>query len=286
MFSVLLRQSQTNYFSVSLRHYATKSVRISNVNYDAAPGEVPALIPGKAGEVAMTFFENVWKNGGDIGVKTFESELNILVWSIRKDEEWELIQSPLVSLQEKNQIVTSRLKKLGCSEYFVTQILSLVQNDNLSRLNQIRYDFEEIMRAYRREIDVTLVTKTSLPEDVLEYYKRTIRLNYLSPKDNIIFTHHVDPSITHGYRIELGGQIFDFTWNADKQKMQNKFTEISQKYHAEVLENINQPIPDWDAAIKVLDPESKFDSPLFKVAKPSKIKLPEALGGHQVYKIH
>jgi len=234
----------------------------------------------------MTFFENVWKQGGDIGVKTFESELNLLAWSIKKDEEWELTQSPLISVKDKHQIVTQRLKKLGCSEFFINQIVSLVESENLVRLNQIRYDFEEIMRAYRREIDVTLVTQTTLPEDVIEFYKRTIRLNFLNPKDNIIFTHHVDSSITHGFRVELGGQHFDFTWNSDQERMQRKFTELKEKFQAEAQETLNQPLPDWDAAIKVLDTEGKLDSPLFKIPKPSKVKLPDALGGYQIYKIN
>jgi F0F1-type ATP synthase delta subunit len=231
------------------------------------------------------FFETVWKHAGEPGVKTFEKELNLLTWSVRKDPEWELTQSPLVSLEEKNKIVTERLKKLGCSDFFITQILSLVQSENLPRLNQIRFDYEEIMRAYRREIDVSLITKTPLAADVLEFYKRTIRLNFLNPKDNIIFTHQVDPEISHGYRVELGGQLFDFTWNKDQETMKQKLETINDKSRKEAQETFSMPLPDWDAALKVFDHEGLFES--FKNTRPAqKVKLPQLMGGFEIYKLN
>jgi len=256
------------------------------MNPNAAPGEVPALIQGKSGEFAMTFFESVWKHSGEVGVKTFESEINLLSWSVRKDEEWELAQSPLIPLTEKNKIVTNRIKKLGLTDFFISQILILAETENLSRLNQIRYDYGEIMRAYRREIDVTLVTKTTLPEEVLEFYKRTIRLNFLTPQDNIIFTHRVDPTITKGYKIELAGQHFDYTWNKDMEAMERKYRAKNDKLMVESQATLNEPLPDYESALKVFDPDGKFPNSVFQIPKPKKIKLPELLGGIEVYKFN
>jgi len=234
----------------------------------------------------MTFFESVWKHSGEVGVKTFESEINLLSWSVRKDDEWELAQSPLIPLSQKNKIVTDRLKKLGCTDFFISQILILVETENLARLTQIRYDYEEIMRAYRREIDVALVTKTTLPEEVLQFYKRSIRLNFLSPQDNIIFTHRVDPTISKGYKIELAGQLFDYTWNKDQEVMERKYKTRNDKLIAEAQAELNEPLPDYFAALKSLDPDGRFPDSVFQIPKPRKIKLPELLGGFEVYKIN
>jgi len=284
MFLSLCVYRQSHYLPVQRCCYATRPSRLSNVNYNAAPGEVPAIIPGKAGEVAMNFFKNVWKHSGDVGVKTFESELNLLTWSVKKDSAWELTRSPLISLEKKNQIVTDRIKKLGCSDFFVSQILTLVKSENLFRLNQIRFDFEEIMRAFRREIDVTLITKSTLSAEDLEFYKRSIRSNYLSPQDNIIFKHQVDPSITKGYKIELSGQLLDYTWNRDQENQERKFKAKTAR--ALSVAQQTYPEPDFEAASKILDPEGRFNTPLFKVPKPAKIKLPEFLGGHEISKVN
>jgi F0F1-type ATP synthase delta subunit len=287
MFQCILRIRSFNSFrSPQVRSYA-KPARISNVNLDAPPGEVPVLIPGIAGEYAMNFFESVYEKEGDVGVKTFEKQLNLLSWSVRNDPDWELTRSPLISVEQKSRLVQERLKSLGCSKFFIDSILSLVKSEDITRLDQIRYDFEEIMRAYRREVDVILVTKTQLSEKDLEFYKKSVRLNFLSPKDNIIFNHQVDETITHGYRVTISGQEFDFTWNKDQAELAKK----EQEEAAEESKNIGELLEpkeinlNWSAFLKELDATgSLYDPKIFEWKKPEKIKLPAFLHGYEVYK--
>jgi F0F1-type ATP synthase delta subunit len=290
MFQCILRIRSFNTYTSpgQVRCYASKPTRISNVNLDAPPGEVPVLIPGVAGEYAMNFFESVFEQEGDVGVKTFEKQLNLLSWSVRNDPDWELTRSPLITVDQKSQIVQDRLEALGCSEFFINSIVSLVQSEDITRLDQIRYDFEEIMRAYRREVDVTLVTKTELSEKDLEFYKKSVRLNFLSPKDNVIFNHQVDESISHGYRITISGQEFDFTWNKD----QADFAKKEQEEALEATKHINELLEpreinlDWGAFLKELDATGGlYDPKVFQFKKPEKIKLPAFLNGYEVYKM-
>jgi len=290
MFQCILRIRSFNTYRspVQVRSYATKPARISNVNLDAPPGEVPVLIPGVAGAYAMNFFESVFELEGDIGVKTFEKQLNLLSWSVRNDPDWELTRSPLISTEQKSQLVQQRLQILGCSEFFIDSIVSLVQSEAITRLDQIRYDFEEIMRAYRREVDVILVTKSQLSEKDLEFYKKNIRLNFLSPKDNVIFNHQVDESITHGYRITISGQEFDFTWNKDQAELakQEQAEALESTKHIHELLEPKEIHVDWGAFLKELDATGAiYDPKVFQFKKPEKIKLPAFLNGYEVYKM-
>jgi len=162
------------------------------------------------------FFEKAYEKGGDEGVKRFEKELDILTWTVRKDADWDVVtRSPLVEKKIRNQLVQERLKKLGCSQIFIDCILALIDRRVINRLDQVRVDYEEIMRAYRREVDVSLVTGKPIKTDELEFYKKSIKLNYLSPADNLIFYHTVDPNIKNGYIVKIGTNTYDFTWNKD-----------------------------------------------------------------------
>jgi len=126
----------------------------------------PVLLP-------CFFFEKAYEKGGDEGVKRFEKELDILTWTVRKDADWDVVtRSPLVEKKIRNQLVQERLKKLGCSQIFIDCILALIDRRVINRLDQVRVDYEEIMRAYRREVDVSLVTGKPIKTDELEFYKK------------------------------------------------------------------------------------------------------------------
>jgi len=164
----------------------------------------------------MYFFEQAYAHGGDEAVKIFEKELNLLTWNVRTNKIWEVqTRSPLIPPEDAKMLVALRLIAMNLDDdLFAKSILGLAQDPSLiSRLNQIRADYEEIMRAYRREIDVTFTTKEAIPPEHLEFYKKTIKLNFLQPEDNMIFNHSVNPSITKGYTVTVGTNTFEITWD-------------------------------------------------------------------------
>jgi len=222
----------------------------------------------------MYFFEQAYANGGDEGVKTFEKELNLLTWSVRGNRVWEVqTRSPLIPPEDTRMLVALRLIALNCDDdLFAKSILGLAQNPSLiARLNQIRVDYEEIMRAYRREVDVTFTTKEAISPEHLEFFKKTIKLNFLQPEDNMIFNHSVDPSIKKGYTVTIGTNTFDITWDKAIALEQERVREERLKKEAALAAirtrpfefNLRQALkntpPEYaefipqDAFVKVLD---------------------------------
>eukprot|EP01125_Pyxidicula_operculata_P000347 TRINITY_DN10398_c0_g1_i1.p1 TRINITY_DN10398_c0_g1~~TRINITY_DN10398_c0_g1_i1.p1 ORF type:complete len:260 (+),score=63.81 TRINITY_DN10398_c0_g1_i1:25-804(+) len=177
--------------------------------------EAPVTVPGTAGAYAMYIFEEAYTAGGDKVVQRTESELNVLTWSVRKNTDWEVAtNTPFLTPEKRNQYITEYMTSLGCSTFFIDLIVGLADRKDLGRLNQIRTDFEEIMRGYRKEVDVVLTTKGPLTPETLEFYKKNIFTSFLKEGDNMIFRHTVDPSIVNGYKVSVGKEEHDFTWNA------------------------------------------------------------------------
>jgi len=183
------------------------------------------------------------ESGGDEAVKQFEKELNVLTWSVRKDVSWVVdTTTPIINNSTRSILVEKRILRLGCSKFFASCILNIMKRDGLKRLNQLRLDYEEIMRDYRREIDVLFVTAKKLSNEELEYYKKNLKLNYLKPEDNMIFSTFVDPKIKYGFVVTVAGDTYDFTWDKAINEEEKKISAQSHSYESERLELITQPV--------------------------------------------
>jgi len=240
---------------------------MTTTNVHAKPGQSPAVIPGKSGAFAMFFYVTAYKQGGDEAVKQFEHELNVLTWKVRGNDLWKIeTGSPLFPVEERIKIATARLtSEKKFSEYFVSCIAGLIKLNGISRLEQIRSDYEEIMRAHRREIDIVLITKEPLTPELLEFYKKSIKLNFLRPEDNMIFTHTIDPSIINGYRITKGGKIIDFAWNISIAQEQERFRQQRQKKYDDLMAlRVQPPKFSIKELLASMDPECRVPNAFAK----------------------
>jgi len=172
------------------------------------------VIPGIAGEYATSFFRESYQRGADRVCKAFEVELNVLTLSVRGDEDWNIATtSPFVSKEAKEEYMKTKCKELKLSPFFTNRLLTLLEKDDLGRLEQIRADYEEIMRIYRRERTVTLVTGPGYSQQEIDLLKNSVKVNYLSASDTMVFNHQVDNSILGGMKVSVDGTIYDNTWN-------------------------------------------------------------------------
>jgi len=179
----------------------------------------PGSIPGKAGKRAGEFFEEAMEREGETGVARLEKELAVLDWSVKGDARWDIeTTTPFFPVQWKREQVTRRLNSLGLSPLLADLVMRLVESGDVRRLAQVRLDYEELMRAYRREVDVTLVTAAPLSKEQLALMQRSIQADYLAPADNLIFTASVDPAIRGGYKLVIKGQEHDLTWNRSQDE--------------------------------------------------------------------
>jgi F0F1-type ATP synthase delta subunit len=168
---------------------------------------------GKAGKISMVMFENAFEREGHEGVTNIEKELSVLAYNVRDDIAWRVeTTSAFFDKEWKHELVTKRLKGWGASNLLIDLVLDLVDQGDIRRLQQISVDYEEVMRAYRKEVDVTLTTARPISSELLEIMKKTIHNEYLKPTDNLIFAHVVDKKIVRGYKVKVRGQERDFSW--------------------------------------------------------------------------
>jgi len=202
---------------VGLRKYSRMPAGLNlTEGFGIDPEGVPEtiIIPGIAGEYATNFFRESYKRGGARVAQAFELELNILTWSVRGDSDWDVITtSPFFSLEVKEKTVRDKCKDLKLSPFFTNRVIALLQSDiDITRLEQIRTDFEELMRSFRRERQVVLVTGKDLSKEETEFFKHSLRVSYLSEGDSMVFTHQVDSNIKGGLRVVIDGTIHDHSW--------------------------------------------------------------------------
>jgi len=201
----------------ALRHYSRVPAGLNlTEDFGIGPDGIPEtiVIPGIAGEYATNFFKDSYKRGGTRVAAAFEVELNVLTLSVRGDSDWDVVTtSPFFSFEQKEQAIRDKCKSLKLSPFFTNRIVSLLKTEpDITRLEQIRADYEELMRSFRRERQVVLVTGASLSPAELEFFKHSLKVNYLGSGDQMVFSHQVDPTITGGLRIVIDGNTYDHAW--------------------------------------------------------------------------
>jgi len=220
----MLRASTSQLLVGKARSYATASAR--------APAKkktmkAPVDVSGKAGQFAMRFFEDAYAREGAAGVTRLEKELAVLDWSVRGENSWRVqTTSPFFDLKWKREMITKRLNAQGYSPLLVDLIMELVTKGQIRRLQQVRVDYEEIMRGFRREVDVKLKTAGPLSPERLALMKRSIQVDYLKPGDNLIFAHTVDDSIGGGYKLYIKGQEIDHSWASAIRAAESENTRV------------------------------------------------------------
>jgi len=182
--------------------------------------KAPKFMVGKSGAQAMWMWEKIYNSQGDAGLARAEKEFDVFVWSTRNAEIWPLLtQTPdeIIPKERKVSVLRKQLKEIGVSDDFAELIVALFYTPEISAIEQIRYDFLEINREHRREVDVQLVTPADLSPEQLKFLKSSISLNFLKEGDNMIFSHTVDPSIEGGYKVTVKGNVHDFTHNTARE---------------------------------------------------------------------
>jgi len=236
---------------------------------DANPKhKAPVSIRGKAGRIAMNFFEEAFAREGDAGVVRLERELGVLEWSVRGQPEWKAeTTSPFFDLEWKRELVSKRLAAQGLSPLLTELVMDMVAKAEIRRLEQVRVDYDEIMRGYRREIDATLTTSTPLSPARLELFKRSVQNDYLTPDDKLIFAHVVDPSLGGGYKVHIKGLEHDHSWakavrEADEamQSLANGPREVYEKRPRPAAVNLAEAVK---TVLSDKDTQGWFSSDLF-----------------------
>jgi len=177
---------------------------------------LPVKLSGAAGAAAGNLWRNVYEADGLAGLERTQKELDVFLWSVEGKKAWtSLIYTPdvLIPREKKDALLLRQLEAIGASQTFIDNLTSIFHTKDIYRLEQIRDDFFTIVRAFKREVDVRIITPKAMDAATLEFMKSTVALNFLSPQDNMILATEVDPSIVSGYKVILKGMTHDFTSN-------------------------------------------------------------------------
>eukprot|EP01126_Amoeba_proteus_P013541 TRINITY_DN1577_c0_g1_i5.p1 TRINITY_DN1577_c0_g1~~TRINITY_DN1577_c0_g1_i5.p1 ORF type:complete len:218 (-),score=34.71 TRINITY_DN1577_c0_g1_i5:122-775(-) len=169
----------------------------------------------------MLLWETLYEIGGEEALNRFEKEMSVLVWSNRGNNEWDsLIHTPDTFLpqEQKEEAIVEGLTAMGCSPLFIEIILELLHTPIIARLDQLRNDFAELNREFRREVEIVLTTGKELDFGTLDYYRSTLSQNYLRDGDKMVLVTNVDPNIINGYRVNVKGRVYDFSVTAEHLK--------------------------------------------------------------------
>eukprot|EP01128_Nolandella_sp_AFSM9_P003848 TRINITY_DN168_c2_g1_i1.p1 TRINITY_DN168_c2_g1~~TRINITY_DN168_c2_g1_i1.p1 ORF type:complete len:313 (-),score=98.72 TRINITY_DN168_c2_g1_i1:148-1086(-) len=257
----------------SSERYTTYIIEEPDTSYKQTV-ECPIDITGRAGEVAMFMYSYTMAEQGSAVVERLEKELVVLAAATAESNEWSVsTTSPFFGPEEKTEMVKEFIKGVGGSDFFAFLIAKLVQDELVQLLPQITADFQEIMRAHRKEVDVEFVTATELSEEATAFFKQSLQNDFLKADDKPIFSHRVDPSLVHGYTVTIRGITTDRSWAADVKatdaKISHKRSLVAGRFasEAEALKFINPRERPTDAeveaadAMKVAHYESKGFSP-------------------------
>jgi len=213
---------------------------------------IPIAIPGETGKCAMALWKRVFEAEGLEGLERTQKELDVFLWSVEGKKAWTtLLYTPDLILpreKKKNLVLQSQLEAIGASQTFIDNLTAIFNSKYIFRLEQVRDDFFTLVRAFKREVDVRLITAAPLDEPTKEFMKNTIALNYLDPQDNIIFSTDVDPSIKGGYKVLIKGMLHDLTTNKAIEQEAAKHDQAIAEYISYVTtprEHLPQFAEEW-----------------------------------------
>jgi F0F1-type ATP synthase delta subunit len=238
-----------------------------NVNQKALV-KPPISIPTSAGRAATALFQQHYALGGLKAAERFGKELSVFVWSVEGKKSWSsLVNAPdqLLPRRIKHTHLEKHMFVLGMSPAFFKSMKALFDTKDIYRLNQILSDYETLVRAWKREVDVKLVTKAPLDVQTTEFLKNTVNLNFLEPEDIMIFSTEVDPTILDGYRVIIKGVVHDFTTNkaieAEKAAVEAKVNSLGNQilsYRGQV-EGYDEVFDFWEKKIKTGEGVVRFN---------------------------
>lgn len=203
---------------------------------------------GKLAVLAGNLFDDAWRADGEKGILRVEKEIGTLAWLLEKGEggyvdkvmkgtmpeglilTTEFLASPFFPLDYKQELLAVLQKRMNVTPVLISFIETLIKKNEMEQFTEVASYYSQIMRAYRKEVDVVVTTSAPLDQATLDFYKANIRMNYLTPDMNAIYATEVDPSILGGYRIKIGTNTHDHTWNdAMSSSMQKHMTPTYKK---------------------------------------------------------
>jgi len=135
-----------------------------------------------------------------------------------------LIYSTDLSPDERSAKIVQPTPSTTFSPATQAILTDLCYKERQSLIWAIIDDYKDLMKAHRLEIDVAIVLPSVPNPDYFELLMAKIQNEYLTPNAKINLSIEVDETVIGGYKVRVGHNVYDNSWNADL----SKFTEADE----------------------------------------------------------
>jgi len=167
--------------------------------------KAPAQTYGVSGRYASA----LWQHANKIGaLEKVEQDLSNITTAMNNATFARFVKDPCISRKEKG----AAMEKAVASADETTRKLAgvLCENGRLNEITNVIKDFSTLMRAHRKEIEVTITSAEALDSEDLTMVKDALT-NFKQAGESFIISEKVDPALLGGVIVQLGDKYVDLS---------------------------------------------------------------------------
>ncbi|KAG0320483.1 ATP synthase F0 subcomplex subunit OSCP atp5 [Dissophora globulifera] len=184
---------------------------------------IPLVLHGIEGRYATALYTAAAKKQS---LDAVEADLKQVKRVVEKDNNLrEFLENPTINRIEKKKGVQQLLSAGKYNELTFNFFDTLAENGRLYDTVKIINSYGSLMSAYRGEVQVTITSAKELdPKEVNKVKGFLAKSAFVTPKQTLIVSNKVNPSILGGLLVEFGDKTIDLT-------VSSKINKLNQLLH-------------------------------------------------------
>lgn len=152
-----------------------------------------------------------------------EDELNFILKSLKGEPQfYQLFKSPLITVEEKKEMITTIFKK-NISEQVYNLLLILVEKRREEHIKDIINEYIALVDEVKNKVNAVAIT--AVPIEKKDLLKLKENLSKSSEKD-VQLQNYVDPDVVGGILIRIGDKVIDGTIKSRIVQMREQLSQI------------------------------------------------------------
>lgn len=152
-----------------------------------------------------------------------KNELNFILDCLKGEPQlYDLLKSPLITADEKKDIVSNIFKERVSEEVF-NFIRIIIDKGREEYIESVVKEYNILADAVKNKVEAVAIT--AIPMDKQDLLKLQVNLSMSSGK-NIQLKNQVDPSIIGGVLVKIGDKLIDGTVKSRLVNMQEQLSQI------------------------------------------------------------
>lgn len=119
-----------------------------------------------------------------------------------------LPDNPTLSFKERSEVLKKVLPS-GSSPLLFNLLNVLSENGRLSQATKVFADFNQLMSAYRGELEVVVTSAEPLDSKTMNRLEKALKGSSLADGKTLTFTNKVNPSVLGGLLVDIGDKTID-----------------------------------------------------------------------------